>query len=249
MKAMHALPMLAMLQAAALLAACESRRDPPPDAAASTQPIRLDDERARASYMVGLDVAGDLQPIRDEIDLDIVTQSMRAALSGAKPQLDAAQLEQVRHRFTAQLREKRARQARELAKRNLEAGERFLAGNARKPGVVTRPSGLQYLVLREGSGPRPPAGGTVSIDYVGRTLDGREFSNTRAAQHPETVPLSRVMPGLAEGLALMRQGGRYRFWIPGNLAYGEAGKAGEIEPNATLVLDIELLGIAPGPAR
>lgn len=237
------------LLAAVLPGACDVREQRAQHEENPPRPIRLDSDRARASYMVGLDLARDLQPIHDEIDLAIVQQSMRAALAGAQPQLGETELADVRTRFTAQLREKRAQQAQALAEKNRKAGAQFLAGNARRPGVATRPSGLQYQVLREGNGPHPPAGGTVSIHYVGRTLDGREFSNTHSAQHPETLPLPRVMPGLAEGLRLMRPGSRYRFWIPGELAYGEAGRADEIEPNATLVFEIELLEVATEPSR
>lgn len=241
-------PMHFFLLALALLAACEAREQPE-RAGNEPPPIRLDSDRARASYVVGLDVADDLRPIRDEIDLDIVEQAMRAALSGQNPQLDAKQREDVRREFTVRLRAKREQQARELAGRNRKAGEEFLATNAGKPGVVTRPSGLQYQVLRRGTGRNPDAGSTVSIHYIGRTLDGREFSNTYAAQHPETLPLPRTMPGLAEAITLMPQGSRYRFWIPGPLAYGEAGRAGDIEPNATLVFDIELLEVASAPTQ
>lgn len=242
-------PTVRTLLVTLLLAACAPRDHPAQATSDATLRIDLASDRARASYMVGVDIANDLQPIRDEIDLDIVQQSMRATLSGQKPQLDAKQLEEVRREFTAQLREKRARQAREIAERNRRTGEAFLAANAGKPGVITMPSGLQYQVLRRGNGPHPGASATVSIHYIGRTLDGREFSNTYAAQHPETLPLPRVMPGLKEAMMLMTPGSHYRFWIPGPLAYGEAGRPGDIEPNATLVFDIELLESAGGDAE
>jgi FKBP-type peptidyl-prolyl cis-trans isomerase FkpA len=239
-------PMGCLLFATLLLAACHARDQAAQDSIEDNGKIDLDNDRARASYVVGVDMANELQPIRDEIDLDVVQQSMRATLSGRKPQLDAKQLDEVRREFTARLREKRAQQAREIAGRNRRAGEAFLAANAGKPGVVSTRSGLQYQVVHRGSGPRPTASSTVSIHYIGRTLDGREFSNTYAAQHPETLPLPRAMPGLAEAMTLMTPGSRYRFWIPGHLAYGEAGRAGDIEPNATLVFDIELLETAGG---
>jgi FKBP-type peptidyl-prolyl cis-trans isomerase len=233
-------PLLAMLA----LAACTPRDHSAKNNGEAHRKIDLASDRARASYVVGVDIANDLQPIRDDIDLDIVQQSMRATLSGQTPQLDAQQLDQIRGEFTARLREKRAKQASEIAERNRKAGEAFLAANAGKPGVITTPSGLQYQVLRRGSGPRPAPSATVSIHYIGRTLDGREFSNTYAAQHPETLPLPRAMPGLVEAMTLMTPGSRYRFWMPGPLAYGEVGRAGDIEPNATLVFDIELLETA-----
>lgn len=242
-------PMHILLCLAVFLVACRAAREPPErNDAALSPPIDLDSDRARASYMVGLDVASDLKPIRDEIDVDIVQQAMRVALAGQKPQLDAAQLADIRHDFTARLREKRAAQASAAAARNRKAGDAFLAANARKPGVITRPSGLEYQVLRRGHGPHPKATDTVSVHYIGRTLEGREFSNTYAAQHPETLPLSRAMPGLAEGVTLMSPGGRYRFWIPGRLAYGEAGRNVDIGPDATLVFDMELLETAMAPS-
>src|SRR5687768_10487004 len=182
-------PIVLPLLGALLLAACTARDRPAQESREAAKEIDLASDRARASYMVGVDLANDLRPIRDDIDLDIVQQSMRATLSGHKPQLDARQLGEVRRQFTVQLREKREKQALETAERNRRAGDAFLAANARKPGVVTTPSGLQYQVLRRGSGPRPTASATVSIHYIGRTLDGREFSNTYAAQHPETLPL------------------------------------------------------------
>lgn len=242
-------PIALLFFATALLAACTACEPSKQADAHLPRKIDLTSDRARESYVVGLDAASDLQPIRDEIDLDIVQQSMRAALSGQEPQLDPKQLAEVRQAFTARLREKRAQQAREMAERNRKAGEQFVANNAGMSGVVTRSSGLQYQVLRPGTGANPTAADTVSIHYTGRTLDGREFSNTYHAQHPETLPLPRVMPGLAEGVTLMTPGSRYRFWIPGHLAYGEAGRAGDIEPNATLVFDIELLEVARNPAR
>lgn len=237
-------PIVSPLLVVLALAACTPRDHSAQNRSEANRKIDLASDRARASYVVGVDIANDLQPIRDEIDLDIVQQSMRATLSGQTPQLDAQQLDQIRGEFTARLREKRAKQASEIAERNRKAGEAFLAANAGKPGVITTPSGLQYQVLRRGSGPRPAPSATVSIHYIGRTLDGREFSNTYAAQHPETLPLPRAMPGMVEAMTLMTPGSRYRFWIPGALAYGEAGRAGDIEPNATLVFDIELLEAA-----
>jgi FKBP-type peptidyl-prolyl cis-trans isomerase len=242
-------PIVPLLLAVLAFAACTPRDRSAQDISEASRKVDLASDRARASYVVGVDIANDLQPIRDEIDLDIVQQSMRATLSGQTPQLDAQQLDQIRGEFTARLREKRAKQAREIAERNRKAGEAFLAANAGKPGVITTPSGLQYQVLRRGSGPRPAPSATVSIHYIGRTLDGREFSNTYAAQHPETLPLPRAMPGLVEAMTLMTPGSRYRFWIPGALAYGEAGRGGDIEPNATLVFDIELLETAGNVAE
>lgn len=222
-----------------LLAACQPEK--PPVTASLT---RLDTEKQRVSYMVGLDVARNLQPIKDEIDLTIVDQAVRHALAGDKPLLDQAAVDATRQRFTEHLRQKREAEQQALAARNQREGEAFLASNGRKPNVHSTASGLQYQVLRAGSGARPGASDTVRVNYIGSLLDGREFENTYAIDHPAEFPLNQVMPGWREAMPLMQVGGKYRFWIPARLAYGDRGVPGTIEPNATLVFEVELLAIA-----
>lgn len=222
-----------------LLAACQPEK--PPVTASVT---RLDTEKQRVSYMVGLDVARNLQPIKDEIDLAIVDQAVRHALAGDKPLLDQAAVDATRQRFTEHLRQKREAEQQALAARNQREGEAFLASNGRKPNVHSTASGLQYQVLRAGSGARPGASDTVRVNYIGSLLDGREFENTYAIDHPAEFPLNQVMPGWREAMPLMQVGGKYRFWIPARLAYGDRGVPGTIEPNATLVFEVELLAIA-----
>lgn len=223
------------------LAACQSSHAPP---AAQAQVASLESEKARVSYMVGMDVARDLGPIKDEIDLAIVDQAIRATLAGEKPLLDEATIKQTRERFTTHLRDKREAEQKALAAKNQREGEAFLAANARKAGVQTLPSGLQYQVLHAAQGAKPTASDTVRVNYIGTLLDGREFENTYAIDHPAEFPLNQVMPGWREAVPLMPVGSKYRFWLPPSLAYGERGVPGTIEPNATLVFDVELLAIA-----
>lgn len=237
-------PMPACLLVALALASCRDEKPPAREQHEGLTAASLTNDRAKASYMVGVDMARDIEPIKDDIDIELAQTAMRASLAGEKALMDDAQLDQVRKDFTAHLRDKREAQMRALATKNLATGKLFLDANAGKPGIVTTPSGLQYQVLRAGKGARPSRNGTVSVHYIGRSLDGREFDNTYTIQHPAMLPLTRVMPGLSEGLALMSAGSKYRFWIPAALAYGEAGRPGEIEPNATLVFDIELLEVA-----
>jgi len=111
--------------------------------------------------------------------------------------------------------------------------------------VLTTPSGLQYMVLREGSGPRPMASDTVRVNYEGKLLDGTVFDSSYERGEPAEFPLNRVIAGWTEGLSLMPVGAKYRFWIPSDLAYGASGSPPKIGPNATLTFDVELLGIAP----
>jgi len=126
---------------------------------------------------------------------------------------------------------------------NKAEGEAFQAKNAQKPGVVTTASGLQYEILTAGNGSRPSATDSVTVHYKGTTLDGKEFDSSYRRGSPATFPLNRVIPGWTEGVQLMQEGAKYRFYIPSNLAYGTRGAGGDIGPNATLIFDIELIKI------
>lgn len=126
---------------------------------------------------------------------------------------------------------------------NKAAGEAFLAENAKKPGVKTTASGLQYEVLTEGSGAAPKASDNVTVHYRGTTINGEEFDSSYGRGEPLTFPLNRVIPGWTEGLQLMKEGAKYRLYIPSDLAYGERGAGGVIGPNATLIFDVELIKI------
>lgn len=221
------------------LAACQSKQ-----AAEPARVTTLETDQQRVSYMVGLDVAHNLEPIKDEIDLAIVDQAIRDALAGKQLLLDKAAVDATRERFTTHLRKKRDAEWRERAAKNQSDGEAFLATNAKQANVQTTASGLQYQVLSAGSGPKPGADATVRVSYIGKLLDGREFENTYAIDHPAEFPLAQIMPGWREGLTLMPVGSKYRLWIPAKLAYGERGVPGTIGPNATLVFDVELLAIA-----
>ncbi len=126
---------------------------------------------------------------------------------------------------------------------SLQKGQLFLQENATKPGVQTTPSGLQYEVLTEGTGRSPKATDTVLVHYRGTLLDGREFDSSYARNTPISFPLNQVIPGWTEGVQLMKEGGKYRFFIPSNLAYGSRGAGGLIGPDETLIFDVELLKV------
>ncbi|WP_262965984.1 FKBP-type peptidyl-prolyl cis-trans isomerase [Methylobacter psychrophilus] len=127
---------------------------------------------------------------------------------------------------------------------NKAAGIAFLAENAKKANIVTTASGLQYEVLTPGTGTvSPSATETVKVHYKGTTLDGKEFDSSYSRGEPISFPLNRVIPGWTEGVQLMTEGAKYRFYIPSELAYGEQGAGGSIGPNSTLIFDVELLKI------
>ena len=235
---MKSLAALALLFSMLLLGACQRTADD------ARRPAALDDERQRVSYMVGLDLAKNLAPVKDEVDIDTVVLALRTAHAGEKTQLDARQADDVRKRFTEHLRIQREAAQQALAEKNRDEGERFLAGNAKRDGVIVTASGLQYQVLHDAPGARPKVADTVRVNYVGALLDGRRFEDTYAIDHPASFALNQVLPGLGEAVQLMPVGGKYRFWLPARLAYAERGLSGQIEPNATLVFEVELLEIA-----
>lgn len=126
---------------------------------------------------------------------------------------------------------------------NKAAGETFLAANAKKPGVTTTSSGLQYEIISEGSGTIPKASDSVTVHYRGTTIDGKEFDSSYSRGEPITFALNRVIAGWTEGLQLMKEGAKHRLYIPSDLAYGERGAGGVIGPNSTLIFDVELIKV------
>lgn len=216
-------------------------------AAASPAPLAQADvasEKAKISYVVGRDFARSIEPIRGELDAELVLRAIRDAQAGRPSLFDESQSQRIRDSFSARLRDKHDQQVKALAERNLAAGEAFLAKNAKADGVKTTASGLQYQVLREGKGAHPKASDTVRVNYVGTLLDGSKFESTYDTDHPAEFVLAQVMPGWTEGVQLMAPGAKYRFWMPPKLAYGERGLAGQIEPNSVLAFEVELLEIA-----
>ncbi|WP_245622555.1 FKBP-type peptidyl-prolyl cis-trans isomerase N-terminal domain-containing protein [Pseudoxanthomonas dokdonensis] len=208
-----------------------------PGTAPGSKPPAVD--KAKVGYMLGgFAVGPSLAPLKSEIDLPVMMQAMRTVVGKTgTPLMTAAEAQAAVQAFMTQ------RQS-QAGQRNREEGAKFLAGNKTKPGVITTPSGLQYMVLREGNGARPTPQSRVRVNYVGTLLDGTKFDSSYDRGEPAEFGLTQVIPGWTEGVALMPVGAKYRFWIPGNLAYGPNGApGGTIGPDATLTFDVELMGI------
>ncbi|MFC4728530.1 FKBP-type peptidyl-prolyl cis-trans isomerase [Coralloluteibacterium thermophilus] len=261
---MKSFPRTALVLATALaLAACNRADDAGrpagseagQDAGAATEGMPevrgLPSERERVSYMIGIDIARNLEPIKDEVDPAVVARAMDAIFKGETPLMTDEQAQQTAQAFQRKMQERQAAEARALAEENKAEADAFLAENGQKEGVQTTASGLQYQVVTEGSGATPGETDTVRVHYVGTLLDGTTFDSSRDRGEPAEFQLNQVVPGWSEGVALMPVGSTYRFWIPAELGYGERGVPGAIPPNALLVFEVELLDIVesqPAPA-
>ncbi len=208
-------------------------------------------DKAKASYVVGWDLASSLPPlVREEVDPAAVARAVQAALSGQKPTMSEAEYKATREAFVARLQAKAKAEYEKVAAQNKAEGEAFLAKNKTQPGVKTTASGLQYQVISEGNGPRPGPNDTVQVKYVGTFINGEKFD--ASADHgqgdqPASIPLANVIPGFREGLQLMKTGSHYKLFIPSNLAYGAQPQNG-FPPNATIIFDVTLLKTGPTPA-
>ena len=218
-----------------------------PAAAAEDAPIipdiaGLETGKKQVSYMIGQDMGKSLSVIKDEIDLEVLSQAIADQFAGKESKLTAEQALKVQETFTAKLQAKQAAEAAAAAVKGKEEGAAFLAANKDKPGVTTTESGLQYQVVRAGNGPKPTAADVVRVHYKGTLLDGTTFDSSYDRGEPAEFGLAQVIPGWSEGVALMPVGSKYTFWIPSELGYGEAG-GGPIPPNAMLTFEVELIEI------
>ena len=246
---------LALAALAVLAAGCDKPGDKPAkaDTATAAKPgdkageaiPGLATEKEQVSYMIGMAMGKQWQPIKDEIDVDMVTKAIKSSFAGEKLLLTDEQAQKISETFGEKMQAKQIAKMLADAKQNAEAGDKFLAGNANKPGVKTTASGLQYQVLTAGEGATPKPSDTVRVNYKGSLLDGTVFDDSSKHGGPAEIPLQQVVPGWQEGIALMPVGSKYKFWIPAKLGYGEKGTpGGPIPPNATLVFEVELLDIA-----
>jgi FKBP-type peptidyl-prolyl cis-trans isomerase FkpA len=208
-------------------------------------PTKVD--KTKASYVVGWDLANQLPPlVRDEVDPTVVANAVKAALEGKKPTMSEAEAKEVRKAFVTKLRAKAEAQYKKVAAKNKREGDEFLAKNKTKPGVKTTASGLQYKVIKQGTGPHPGPNDTAEVEYTGSFINGEVFD--ASAKHkgggPTDIPLNNVIPGFREGLELMQVGGHYKLYIPSDLAYGAEPKNG-FPPNATIIFDVKLVKTTP----
>ena len=203
----------------------------------------LKSPKEKLSYSIGVDIGNTLK--RQQIDADsaVVGQGIKDAMSGGKLLLSEQEIRETMQNFQKEMVAKQSERMKKLGEENKKAGDAFLAENKKKPGVVTLPSGLQYKVVKEGTGKSPKATDTVTVNYRGTLLDGSEFDSSYKRGEPATFQVNGVIPGWTEALQKMKTGAKWQIFIPSNLAYGERGAGGMIGPNATLIFEVDLISI------
>lgn len=199
----------------------------------------------KLSYALGMNIGTQLQQmgLRDELVASDFAAAVVDMIKGNKPQLGYSEAQQTLETFFTALEAKQNAAAAEAGKAAREEGEKFLTENAKKPGVTVTASGLQYEVITEGTGKQPKATDTVRCHYEGTLIDGTIFDSSYKRNEPCDFGLNQVIKGWTEGVQLMKEGAKYRFYIPFNLAYGERGAGGSIPPYAALIFDVELIKV------
>ena len=198
----------------------------------------------KVSYALGLGIGQQLAQMgASDLNIDDFADAIKDVINGNELKVPHKDAQTIVQEYFRQQEERINAIRAEQGKAAKAEGEKFLAENGKKEGVVTLKSGLQYEVLREGNGKKPKAPDQVKCHYEGTLINGQVFDSSYKRNEPAVFPLNQVIPGWTEGLQLMQEGAKYRFYIPYILAYGESGAGGSIPPFATLIFDVELLEV------
>jgi FKBP-type peptidyl-prolyl cis-trans isomerase len=203
----------------------------------------LNTPKEKVSYAIGADLGNKLKSSSIDVDPTILTRALKDTLTGAKSAMTDEEIRATLTDLTKDLQAKQATLNKEKAEKNKKGGEAFLAANKTKEGVVALPSGLQYKIVKAGTGPKPTAADTVVCNYKGTLIDGKEFDSSYKRGQPATFPVGGVIKGWTEALQLMPVGSTWQLFIPSDLAYGDRQAGPDITPGATLVFEVELVSI------
>ncbi len=203
-----------------------------------------DNKTDSLSYALGLSMGNNFRSSGiHELNYEQFAEGVKAVFEGTQPKMTYAEAKEIIRVFFTEMEEQQRADLAAQAKTNQELGDRYLDENKSRQGVYTTPSGLQYEIINEGSGPCPKATDQVKVHYTGSLIDGTVFDSSVERGEPATFGVTQVIPGWVEALQLMKVGSKWRLFIPSNLAYGPNGAGGVIGPNATLIFDVELLEI------
>jgi FKBP-type peptidyl-prolyl cis-trans isomerase FklB len=203
----------------------------------------LGNDKDKASYAVGVSVAREMQKQAYDLNPALFAQGFQDAFSGSKTLLTDEEMAALIVALQQSMMQKQVEAQKAAGDKNKKEGEAFLAANKTKKGVQTTASGLQYKILKEGTGKTPKADDSVTTHYRGTLIDGTEFDSSYKRNEPATLPVNGVIAGWSEALQMMKTGAKWQLFIPPDLAYGERGAGGVIGPHAVLIFEIELLSI------
>jgi FKBP-type peptidyl-prolyl cis-trans isomerase FklB len=213
--------------------------DPAPDA---SSPLKNDTDKL--SYSFGLNMGNSIKQNSIEVNTDAVMRGIQDGIAGKTPLMTPQEIQAIQETYRKEMMAKREAKIQEQKEKNKAEGDKFLADNAKKEGVKTTESGLQYKVIKEGSGPKPKTTDRVAVQYRGKTINGVEFdSSFKRGPEPAVFGVTQVIKGWTEALTNMNVGSKWEVFIPSNLAYGEQGSRSNIEPNSTLIFEVELVDI------
>ena len=215
----------------------------PHTATAAKAPLVLSTQKAKLSYALGLNIGAGVKSQPVDIDPDILARGLKDAMTGAKPLLTDAEAKAALTQAQNELREKQQAKIKQEGDANKKEGDAFLAANKAKDGVVTLPDGLQYKILTAGTGPKPTATDSVTCNYRGTLVNGKEFDSSYKRGQPVTFPVNGVIKGWQEALPLMPVGSKWQLFVPADLAYGDHAMSSDLGPNSTLIFEVELLSI------
>ncbi|MFC5272386.1 FKBP-type peptidyl-prolyl cis-trans isomerase [Adhaeribacter terreus] len=199
--------------------------------------------KEKISYIIGRDMAGNFSKQGIEIEADALLAGLKDAMGGKPSALSAEETQQTMMQLQQEMEQKFQEKAGKAGEANKKEGQEFLAANKNKAGVITLPSGMQYEVLNEGTGKTPGRTDNVTTHYKGTLIDGTVFDSSYERGQPATFPVNGVIAGWTQALMMMKEGAKWRLYIPSELAYGAQGAGADIGPNATLIFDVELLKV------
>ena len=200
-------------------------------------------DKQKASYAIGQNIGSSLKHDQLDVDPNIVAQGLKDSMTGATSKISEADMQAAMNKLRTEAIAHRQAEQQQAGAANKKAGDQFLAANKTKEGVVTLPDGLQYKILKEGTGAKPKASDTVTVNYRGTLIDGTEFDSSAKHGEAATLGVGQVIKGWTEALQMMPVGSKWQLYIPPDLAYGAQGAGGVIGPDSTLIFDIELLSI------
>jgi len=238
----HATALVSLILSLAYAGAAHAQGEQTPAGGGLLSPPTAGAKPEVLSYALGLNIGGNMKANDVQIDLKSLMTGIQDGLAGAQPRWSEQELTDALEKFQAQLQQRAMGQMAQAAEANQQEADAFLAKNRQRQGVQVTPSGLQYLVLKQGNGPSPTSNDTVRCHYRGTLIDGTEF-DTSLDDKPVTFPVDGVIPGWTEALQKMRVGDKWQLFVPPDLAYGMNPPGPPLEPNSLLIFEVELLGI------